>query len=177
MSNLEITKEITCTPFCYYVTMDEVVEAWKQYVDNLDDWQEVVRGTAPKQTACGPVYEPPSPLRERTETFAISDMRNVQVAYPHYHTNGETEIYFVIQGSGLTVVGGEEITIQKGSVVVTPPNTTHFTFPKKNLVMVVINTPDFNAANIVEPHEPDLTVRFDKAQYERLKKAAFTTVT
>lgn len=149
--------------------MDEIVEAWKKYIETLSDWQSVVKGVEPKQTQCGPVYEPPSPLPERTETFAISDMRGVKVAYPHYHTNGETEIYFVVQGSGLTVVGSEETPIKKGSVVVTPPNTTHFTIPDKDLVMVVINSPSFKAANIVEPKETDPAVKFDKAQYERLK--------
>ena len=149
--------------------MDEIIAAWKQYVDNLADWESVIKGTIPKQTQCGPVYEPPSPLPERSETFAISDMRNVKVAYPHYHKNGETEIYFVISGTGLTVVGGQEIQIKRGSVVVTPPNTTHFTFPHNDLVMVVINTPNFNAANIVEPIDSDSAVKFDKAQYNRLR--------
>jgi mannose-6-phosphate isomerase-like protein (cupin superfamily) len=149
--------------------MEEVIEAWKRYVDNLEDWQTVVKGSAPIKTTCGPVYELPSPLSERTETFAISDMRDVKVAYPHFHTNGETEIYFVIQGSGLTVVGGKEIPIKKGSVVVTPPDTTHYTIPERDLVMVVINSPSFNAANIVEPSETDPAVKFNKDQYDRLK--------
>ncbi len=148
--------------------MDEIVKAWKNYVENLSSWQSVVKGIVPKETACGPVYEPPSPLPDRTETFAVSDMRNVKVAYPHYHKNGETEIYFILQGSGLTVVGGEEILIKKGSVVITPPNTTHYTIPKEDLVMVVVNTPSFNASNIVEPHETDPKIKFDKSQYERL---------
>ncbi len=148
--------------------MDEIVKAWKNYVSNLDRWESIVKDVEPKQTACGPVYEPPSPLPDRIETFAISDMRDVKVAYPHYHKNGETEIYFVIQGSGLTVVGGEEIPVKKGSVVITPPDTTHFTIPEKDLVMVVINTPSFNASNIVEPHKTDPKVKFDKYQYDRL---------
>ena len=87
--------------------MDEVVSVWRQYLDNLKDWKAIIVGVTPKNTQCGPVYEPNSPLPERSESFAISDMRNVKVAYPHYHTNGETEIYFVIQGTGLTVVGGK----------------------------------------------------------------------
>jgi mannose-6-phosphate isomerase-like protein (cupin superfamily) len=95
-------------------------------------------------------------------------MREVKVASPHYHKNGETEIYFVIQGSGLTVVGGKEFQLEKGSVVVTPPNTTHFTIPKNDLVMMVINTPSFNAGNIVEPTESDRQVKFDKEQYDKL---------
>lgn len=148
--------------------MDEVIAAWKNYLDSVEDWQAVVKDVVPKETQCGPVYEPQSPLPERGETFAISDMRNVKVAYPHYHKNGETEIYFVVQGTGLTVVGGEEIALKKGSVVVTPPNTTHFTIPEKDLVMLVINTPSFNAENIVEPTESNPEVKFDKEQYEHL---------
>jgi mannose-6-phosphate isomerase-like protein (cupin superfamily) len=148
--------------------MDELVNAWKDYLNGLNDWQVVVEGVIPKQTQCGPVYEPESPLPERGETFAISDMRDVKVAYPHYHKNSETEIYFVIQGTGLTVVGGTEIALKKGSVVVTPPDTTHFTIPEHDLVMMVINTPKFNAENIVEPTESDPNVKFDKKQYDKL---------
>lgn len=151
--------------------VNEIVQAWKQYADGLTDWKAVIAGTTPKQTQCGPVYEPPSPLPDRTETFAISDMRDVRIAKPHYHANGETEIYFVIQGTGITVVGGEEMPIQKGSVVVTPPMTAHFTIPKQDLVMIVINAPSFNAANVIDVSESDPTVRFDKAQYERLVAA------
>ncbi len=149
--------------------MDEVIKAWKDYADSLADWQTLIRGTEPKKTNCGPVYELPSPLPDRTETFAISDMRNVDVAYPHYHKHGETEIYFVIQGTGLTVVGGQEISLKKGSVIVTLPNTTHFTIPENDLVMIVINSPSFNAENIVEPEESDPATKFDKEQYDRLK--------
>jgi mannose-6-phosphate isomerase-like protein (cupin superfamily) len=148
--------------------MDEIVKVWTQYLNNLKDWQAIIEGVTPKQTQCGPVYEPKSPLPDRNETFAISDMRDVKVAYPHFHKNGETEVYFVVQGAGLTVVGGKEIKLEKGSVVVTPPNTTHFTIPKSDLVMIVINTPDFNAENIVEPTESDPNIKFDKEQYERL---------
>ncbi len=95
-------------------------------------------------------------------------MREVNVAYPHYHKGRETEIYFVIQGTGLTVVGGKEIELNKGSVVITPPNTTHYTFPKNDLVMIVVNVPRFSAKNIGEPKETDPEVKFDKDQYDLL---------
>jgi mannose-6-phosphate isomerase-like protein (cupin superfamily) len=149
-------------------SVDEIVSVWKQYVDGLENWEKLVEGVVPKQTICGPVYEPESPFPGRTETFAIADMRAVKVAHPHYHKDGETEIYFVIRGSGLTVMGGEEISVEKGSVVVTPPNTAHFTVPEKGLVLMVINTPFFNPSNNVEIEETDASVKFDKAQYERL---------
>lgn len=155
---------------CYDLTMDEIVQAWKAYTDKLTNWESLIEDVTPKQTHCGPVYEPPSPLPHRTETFAISDIRGVKVAEPHYHINGETEIYFVLQGSGLTVVGGKEIEVNKGSVVITPPNTAHFTIPKNDLVLVVINTPNFKAENVKDIHESDPNLGFDKGQYDRLTK-------
>lgn len=151
-----------------HMNWDNEIDTWKKYLATLKDWRVVVEGKRPKKTQCGPVYEPESPLPKQFGTFAISDMRDVAVAYPHYHKNGETEIYFVIQGTGLTVVGGEEIELKKGSVVVTPPNTTHFTIPKNDLVMLVINLPKFNKDNIVEPEDTDTEVKFDKDQYDEL---------
>lgn len=148
--------------------LKETIDIWKKYVDNLDDWRRDIKDVRPKKTQCGPVYERESPIPKWFGSFAISDMRDVAVAYPHYHKNGETEIYFVIQGTGLTVVGGEEIELKKGSVVVTPPDTTHFTIPKNDLVMLVINTPKFNKNNIVEPEDTDSEVKFDKDQYDLL---------
>jgi len=68
----------------------------------MGDWQEVVEGITPKDTYCSPVYEPKSPLDRPNESFAIADMREIKVAEPHYHTNGETETYFILSGSGLT---------------------------------------------------------------------------
>lgn len=149
--------------------IEEVVKVWKDYVATMPDWQEVVKGVTPKQTQCGPVYEPPSPLSDRTETFAVSDMRDVKLATPHYHKNGETEMYFVVRGSGLTVVGGEQIELEPGVVVVTPPEIAHFTIPEKDLVMVVINSPSFKAENIVEVEESNPEVGFSTKQLERLE--------
>lgn len=151
-----------------HMNWDNEIDTWKKYLATLRDWRVVVEGKRPKKTQCGPVYEPESPLPKQFGTFAIRDMRDVAVAYPHYHKNGETEIYFVIQGTGLTVVGGEEIELEKGSVVVTPPNTTHFTIPNNDLVMLVINLPKFNKDNIVEPQDTDPEVKFDKDQYDLL---------
>lgn len=148
--------------------IEEVVQVWSDYAATVDDWEALVEGVEPKTTECGPVYEPSSPLERLGESFAIADMRQVKVAEPHYHTNGETEIYIVLTGLGLTVRGGEEIEIKEGSVVVTPPNTTHFTIPKQDLVMVVINIPPFNPANNVPIDETNQDFGFDKAQYDRL---------
>lgn len=146
--------------------IEELITAWQTYITTMDDWKKVVKNTIPKQTYCGPIYEPTSPLNRLNESFAISDMCDVKVAEPHYHT-GEAEIYFVVSGSGLTVVGGEELQIQAGDVVVTPPETAHFTIPKENLVMIVINTPPFNPDNNIHVDESRPEVKYDHEQFMR----------
>jgi len=148
--------------------IDELTTAWQDYIATMGDWRKVVEDVIPKQTDCGPVYEPASPLDRPNESFAIADMRKIKVAEPHYHANGETEVYFIISGSGTTVVGGEELLIKAGDVVVTPPETAHFTIPKENLVMVVINTPPFNPSNNIGLDESNSLVGYDHGQYEAL---------
>ena len=148
--------------------IEGLIAAWQQYIATMGDWQKVVEGVTPKETYCGPVYEPASPLDRPNESFAIADMRAIKVAEPHYHDNGEMEIYFIISGSGLTVVGGEELEIKAGDVIVTPPETAHFTIPKGNLVMIVINTPPFNPDNNIHVDETKAGVKYDHEQYKKL---------
>lgn len=159
----------------YTEQMDSVVAAWKPFIDGIDDWTALVEGLEPKATGCGPVYEPANPIPGRgNESFAIADMRNVRVAEPHYHPNGETEIYMVLSGLGKIVVGGKQSEIEKGSVVITPPDTTHFTVPVRDLVLAVINTPSFDPANYKPITESDEQVGFDKVQFKTLVKEAYT---
>jgi mannose-6-phosphate isomerase-like protein (cupin superfamily) len=146
----------------------DTVSAWQQYLATAPSWEQIVKGVTPKDTDCGPVYEIPNPIDRPYESFAISDMRRIRVAGPHYHTNGETEIYFVLEGAGTVVVGGKEIEARRGSVVVTPPNTAHFTIPH-GLVLAVVNTPPFNAGNYVALTESDPSVGYDREQFARLR--------
>lgn len=148
--------------------IEELIAAWQKYITAMGAWQKVVEDTVPKQTDCGPVYEPASPLDRPNESFAVADMREVKIAEPHYHTNGETETYFIISGSGVTVVGGEVLKIERGDVIVTPPDTAHFTIPKEDLVMLVINTPPFNPENNVSINETKSEVQYDHDQYRKL---------
>lgn len=147
--------------------IEELISVWQTYIAMMNSWQEMVKNTTPKQTHCGPIYEPASPLDRPNESFAISDMRDVSVAEPHYHT-GEIEIYFVLSGSGLTVVGGEELQIKEGDVIVTPPETAHFTIPKENLVMIVINTPPFDPKNNIGIDGTKPGVGYNHEQYKNL---------
>ncbi len=97
----------------YRTQMNSVVKVWEKYLNSAPDWKQLVEGVDPKPTGCGPIYELPNPIDRPNESFAIADMREVKVAEPHYHPNGETEIYIVMQGLGLIVVGGKEQIIKK----------------------------------------------------------------
>ena len=153
--------------------IDEVVAAWDAYVETIEDWQGLVAGITPKSTPCGPIYDiipnPPEMSARNNEGFAICDMREVKAAGPHYHTNGEIEIYIVISGTGTAYVAGEPQELKPGVAIVTLPETAHFTIPGEDLVLAVINTPPFNPHNVVDITESDPLVGFDKEQFESLK--------
>ena len=147
---------------------DNLVAVWQEYLSNVFEWESLVEGVKPKQTNCGPIYELDNPIDRPQESFAISDMRAVAVAEPHYHTGGESEIYFVLTGTGTVVVAGEEHNVRAGSVVVTQPEQAHFTIPERDLVMAVVNTPPFAAERVVDLHDSLKRVGFDLEQYDRL---------
>lgn len=152
----------------YAKQINEVVNAWVPYLNSVQDWQQLVDSIEPKPTGCGPVYELPNPIDRPNESFAVADMRGLTTTEPHYHPNGETEIYIVLQGLGLIVIGREERRIEKGSIIVTPPDTTHFTIPTRDLVLAVINTPPFKPENYVVITETNPTLGFDREQFARL---------
>ncbi len=134
----------------------EITEAWGNYLANADDWQILVEGVEPKVGGCGNVYELPNPIDRPNESFAIADMRELEMSEPHMHINGEVEIYIVLKGLGQIAVGDRILPMAEGSVFVTPPDTMHCVIPEKDLVLAVINTPPFEMDNyiVVDPTEP-----------------------
>lgn len=63
---------------------------------------------------------------------------------------------------------GEELEIKTGDVIVTPPNTAHFTIPTEDLVLIVINTPPFDPSNNIHVESTKPEVKYDHEQYKRL---------
>lgn len=150
-------------------TMAETVNTWHWYVRTINDWQALTQNTIPKKTGNGLIYELANPIHNRAnESFAIADMRAIKYAEPHYHV--EIELYFVLQGSGTVVIGGQEKLIQKGSVLVIPSNIAHFTIPDSDLVLAVVSTPPFNANNYIILTQENTTVKFDRAKFDRLTR-------
>ncbi|GMU19801.1 MAG: hypothetical protein AMXMBFR12_09920 [Candidatus Babeliales bacterium] len=148
------------------VQAQKIVQKWHNFLSSISDWQILIKDIQPQKCGCGLVYEIPNPISAANESFAIADMRNLAFSEPHYHP--ETEIYFILQGSGLVVVGGQEIAVQKGSVVIIASNIAHFTIPEKDLVMAVVNTPSFKPENYYPLNTHNPAVKFDKQQFDRL---------
>lgn len=150
--------------------IETVVDIWKRYMDGAD-WQELIEGVESKATNCGPVYEIPNPIDGRpNEGFAIADMRGVPFAEPHYHTNSEVEIYYVLQGLGRVVVGDTVREVARGDVVVTPPDTAHYAIPDKDhgLVLGVVNTPPFNPQNCIDVTATNPSVHYNHQLFQQL---------
>lgn len=148
--------------------IDESVDYWVNYLHSLVDWRSLVGPVVPKDTKWGLIYELPDMARSEDEDFAIADMRQVKAAEPHYHPDGVYEVYIVLQGSGLVVVGGDERSISRGSVVITPPKTTHFMIPKSDLVLAVITVPPFSPGDYIAITRSNKEFKFSKDQFERL---------
>lgn len=148
--------------------IDQIVEAWTSFLNSISNWEDLIKDVVPKKTGCGLVYELKNPIDRPKEDFAIADMRGLKVAEPHYHPDGVTEIYIILQGTGLVVNGGKEREVEKGSVVVISPNNTHFTIPDRNLVLAAINAPPFRPEDYIPVTETNPEVKFDKVQLEGL---------
>lgn len=145
---------------------DQAIALWKSYAPNFNNWQQIVKNICPKECDCGLVYELPHPLNRLTESFAIADMSNLPFSEPHYHL--DTEIYIILQGTGIVVVGGQIHEVSKDCIIVTPPHTAHFTIPEKDLVMAVINIPAFKIENYVPITGDNSAVKFSQKQFEEL---------
>lgn len=61
-------------------------------------------------------------------------------------------------------MGGKENKVKKGSVVVTPPNTSHFTIPRRDLVLALINVPTFSRDNYISLNQTNDEVAFESTQ-------------
>jgi hypothetical protein len=61
--------------------------------------------------------------------------------------------------------------LHPGSVVITPPDTAHYTLPN-GTVIVVVNTPPFDTDNYVALSSSRSDVMFDHKQYMELANKA-----
>ena len=159
-------EQLSLSPRSPINAIAEIVNTWQWYLRGIGDWKNLIKDVKSKETGCGLVYDLANPANRLNESFAIADMRTIRFAEPHYHP--ETEVYFVLQGRGLIVVGGKEELMEKDSAIVIPPNIAHFTIPKEDLVLAAVNTPPFRIENYIVLTEENKTVKFDKAQFNRL---------
>ena len=147
--------------------IDQLVAAWKDHLKNVD-WQQLTMGMTPKETGCGLLYELHDGLDRPNEELAIADMRHLQYSEPHYHPDGVTEVYFMLQGHALVVVGGREHQAGPGDHVVMQPGMTHYAVPDEDCVLGVVNTPPFQEEQYIVVTEDDPAHGFNKAQFDKL---------
>ena len=141
------------------------IDTWKNFLA-LTHWKNLIKNITPKECGCGLVYEIENPLNRPNESFAIADMRELAFSEPHYHQ--ETEIYFVLDGEGLLVVGYQEHHINKGSIITIPSNIAHFVIPHGDLFIAVVNIPAFREENYHPINHDNSVVQYSKSQFERL---------
>lgn len=145
---------------------NNLITAYQKYLSNFPDWQELIKNITPLAVGCGLVYELGNPLESFDASLAIADMRTIKFAEPHYHPH--VEIYFILQGTGRVFIGGMEQFVCKGSIVIIPANTAHFTIPGKDLVLAGLNTPPFKPENYIVLTKHNETVKFNHAQFKKL---------
>ncbi|HUP26398.1 MAG TPA: cupin domain-containing protein [Candidatus Limnocylindrales bacterium] len=151
-------------------SVDSLVQAWQEYLKAVD-WTKTIQGFAAKQSGCGLIYELPNPLSRPAEDFSIADMRKLLYTEPHFHPAPDIEVYFVLQGHGLMVVGDNEQQVAAGSVIVIPPDTAHFTIPT-DMVIAVVNTPPFKPDRYIPLTETNPSVGFDYQRFTKLTSSA-----
>lgn len=167
-SSIMLAKNKIEISFQNHVDIKEIVSAWRCFLASKNNWQELISGCPAIPSKCGLVYELPNFLNQADEGFAIVDMRELSFAEPHYHPDNDIEVYFVLQGTALVVVGKHELRVATGDVIVIPPNKAHFTIPDNNFVIAVVNTPPYTPEHHIVLTESNSLVDFNQDQFERL---------
>ena len=145
----------------------EIQQVWSEFL-NTHNWHNLIKNVEPRNSNCGLVYELPNYLNRPNEGLAIVDMRTIRFVEPHYHPDPVVEIYFILQGTALVVVAGQEIPAKTGSIVVIFYRQAHFVIPDSETVIAVVNTPPFEQEHHKVITETDTDVSFDKQQFNRL---------
>ena len=69
--------------------LHETIRKWDSFLHSLRDWDVLIKDVQSKQTGCGLVYDIPTPIPAKHESFAIADMRTLAFSEPHYHPEYE----------------------------------------------------------------------------------------
>lgn len=141
----------------------DLISAWNTFF-NKNTWIDLMTGLSPINGGCGLVYELPNFLNRPNESVAIVDMRKIIVAEPHYHPH--TEVYFVLHGEALVVVGKEKRDVKAGDIVVIPPYQAHYTLPNDKFIIACVNTPPFKPEHYITLSGSDSSVDFDYAEFK-----------
>jgi mannose-6-phosphate isomerase-like protein (cupin superfamily) len=151
----------------------KMTDAWPRYFAEHDDFLQLIAGIKPVFGGCGWLYEVPDmPLVRSGESLAVAimDKKELPISEPHYHPENTTEMYIVLEGKGVVIVGDAEYRVAPRSTVTIGPKTAHFTVPYGRLVMAVVITPPFSPEcyiKIGDLTKSDAAVKFDADRFRR----------
>jgi CubicO group peptidase (beta-lactamase class C family)/mannose-6-phosphate isomerase-like protein (cupin superfamily) len=145
--------------------IQNIIDAWQEFLQN-NDWHSLTKNCAPIKNANGLVYELPNYLNRVDESIAIVDMHNLTYAEPHYHP--DLEIYFVLEGEAVVVLGNKPQTVQTGDIIVIPPYKAHYSIPIKNFVLACVNKPPFKLESYIPLISSAPEVEFDYDYFNHL---------
>ena len=153
--------------------LQELASAWQEFYRN-NDYRDLMAHSKPFVEGCGIIHELKDISIFRTrqhETACIVDMTKIVGATePHFHRK-EIEVYFILQGTGIVVVGKQEYLVKPGDIVYIPQYLGHFTAPTKDLILGVVNIPYFDKDDLFDLTAADEATRkavcYDHAQYLR----------
>jgi mannose-6-phosphate isomerase-like protein (cupin superfamily) len=141
--------------------LQKLITDWQTfYKDN--DYRTLMANIKPFVDGCGSIHDLKDASIFRTrqhETGCIVDMTKVIGATePHFHRKA-TEVYFILQGTGIVVVGDHEYQIKPGDSVYVPKFLGHYTVPTNDLVLGVVNIPYFDKEDLIDLRIADDTLR------------------
>ena len=97
------------------------------------------------------------PFGRLWELTTHADSPAISVAYvemrdDHRHRNGETEVYFILEGEGCMTIDNEMIDLRPGTTVLLYPGAVHraTAYPGMPLRALVVCAPAFDPATLVK---------------------------
>ena len=98
-----------------------------------------------EQSACGFRYRL---LSTGDETSAFAHLVRIYESKPHYHKK-TTELYYVVEGSGIITLDGEEVPLRSGACLELKPGVVHSV--RGNVLVLVIGIPSITDEDLFYP--------------------------
>ncbi len=96
--------------------------------------------------------------------FAVAEMRGPTIPHVHKVT---TEYYFVLSGRGVVIVAGQRIDVDRNTLVVIKPMTSHYTIPDRIMSVLAITILPWTPEDQIVLTEDDWSVGYSAKEEKR----------